>query len=122
MTALNHECIQGTVVLTLASLGHTLPLLPEVGTSPPTPPHPTHLCSALQGPMLLAVALPMSAHLEANNEEISGQLLSLVTSLLGHLQSQKRLSEILKASCPQEEWRWWAEASFQVRESTGNKA
>lgn len=92
------------------------------GWSQPSYPTPPTSASALQGPVLLAVALPMSAHLEANNEEISGQLLSLVASLLGHLQSQRRLPEILKASRPQEERRWWAEASFQVRGSTGNKA
>lgn len=43
--------------------------------------------------MLLAVALPMSAHLEANNEEISGQLLSLVASLLEHLQPPRRFQK-----------------------------
>lgn len=80
----------------MARLGHTLLLLPEVGASPPT--RPTTSASALESPMLLSVALPMSAHLGANNEEISGQLFSLVASLPGHLQSQRRLPETLRAS------------------------
>lgn len=78
MTPSNHHCIPGTLVLSLASLGHRLPLLPEVGANLPAPS-----CQLFQHPLGPNPACCDPAHVcSPGSQQWRGQWPTLLTSCL----------------------------------------